>query len=198
MGWWKVSEFSRGILSAVGLLGAAEGILPYGALDLVAGINAVMVGWSAVASTIGSWIGELLRIPAIPPEYVSAAAIGLAIGPAWAFSILKDEWGTHKGTLQNAAFAFRVVFAFVEVVFWALVFVSIKPHDPFFYGAMFILALNLLTTLRRLPGFRSGFLLVLGFLVGIEGVYLVSTDSVQAAFDGFVCKHQGDIAPRCQ
>lgn len=198
MGWWKVSEFSRGVFGALGLLGTAEGILPIKALDIVAGIHAVAIAWNTIATAIGAFLGQMLSLPDIPPEIVSASVIGLAIGPAWAFSILKSEWGKHTGSFQNAVFWFRVVFALVEVFFWALVVVSVKPHNPFFYGALILLAINLFTTLLRLPGFRSGFLTVLGFLVVVEGVYVLSTDSVQAAFDGFVCKHQGDVAPRCQ
>lgn len=195
--FWKVSEFSRGVLAAGGLLGASATILPYAALDLVSGLHAVLVGWRALAEAIGDFVGPLFNLPKIPPTIVSAAMVGSAIGPPWAYSILRSEWGQHKGFIQNAAYSYRVVIALIEAFFWSFVLVSV-PFGLIFLLASFSLTLSLLGALRRLPTFRSGFFTALGFLALMEGVYLASTPKVQTAFDSFVCKHAGDTAPRCQ
>lgn len=196
--WWKITGFVRGFMAAGGLLGVSATILPYEALDLVSGVHAVIVGWRSLADAIGSFIGPLFNLPDIQAEIVSSFIIGTAIGPAWAFSILQSEWGQHKGVIQNAAFTYRVVTAFGEAYLWGLMLVSfVFPSKGFFFAAL-ALSISLLGALRRLPTFRSGFFTALGFLMLMEGVYLVSTPSVQGAFDGFVCKNAGDTAPRCQ
>lgn len=198
MNWLKASLFSRGVLGALALLGAAEGILPYSALDLVAGMHAVMLGWNSITSAVAALIGPILNFPDFPHQLVSAGVIALTIGPAYSYSIVKSEWGQHKGAVQNTAFGTRGILALVEVFLFSVLVVGIRPDHYMFYAALLPLLLITLVTLRRIRSFRSGFLLVLGFLFGMEGVYLVSTDRVQAAFDSFVCKHQSDVAPRCQ
>ncbi len=73
---------------------------------------------------VGAFVGPLFGLPDLPPEIVNALIIGSAIGPAWAFSILKSEWGTHKGFGQNTAFWVRAISAFVEPYFFALIAVA--------------------------------------------------------------------------
>ena len=194
----KVSGFARGATAALAVLGLLPQLLPYDVLDLVAGLHALLVGWNTLAGAIGAFIGQILRLPEIPPEIVSAAVIALTVGPAWSFSIFASERGQHKGALQIGAYSVRIVVAFLEAMLWATLFVLIPPNNPFFYGALFSLLIMFSRALVSLPRFRAGFLTALGFLAVVEGIYLASTERVQAAFDGFVCEHQQAGAPRCQ
>lgn len=198
MGWWKVLGFSRGVIGAVGLLGAAELVLPdYGASGVMAGAHAAIVAWNVLAGHVGDFVGPILGLPELPPEIVNALVIGTAIGPAWAFSILKSEWGAHQGFVQNAAFWTRIIIAFLETYFFALMMVSSTPLTSFFWLAVLGVALPMLGALRRLPTYRYGFMFTLGFLGLLEGAYLMSTETVKAAVAGFVCEHSTSGARMC-
>ncbi|MCG6111544.1 MAG: hypothetical protein MEQ74_05065 [Paracoccus sp.] len=190
----KTSGFIRGATAAFAFLGLAPNLVPYATLDLASGVHAVIVGWNTIMAGIAQWLG----LPDIPTDILNAAVIALAIGPAWALSILVSEWGMHKGLVQNAAFWTRATVALLESGLYAVMVVSIRPHDPFFYAGLISLVIMLIRAMVALPSWRSGFLTALGFLVVVEGVYLASTETVQAAFDGFVCERQSASAPRCE
>ncbi len=184
---------------AFAFLGAAPNILEhYSPLDLAAVVHAVIVGWNQVAGGIAGFLENLLDLPDIHPDLVTALMLALAIGPAWSWSILQREWGQHKGAVQNTAFGVRVVIALLETLPFSL-FAIAMPVGTFLWWVAFVpLILALATALARLPAYRHGFLFALGVLAAMESVYLLSTERVQAAFDGFVCQHEEAAAPRCE
>lgn len=193
----KASQFIRGAGALFALLTLITEYLPYETLDLAAGFHAVIVGWNAISASIGVFISSILKVPAIPPEIINAAVLCLSIGPFWSFSILKSEWGQHRGAIQNTAFGARAVIGLLEVAFWSVMVMTLQPGLLFFL-ALFPLILCLLAVIRRLPTYRAGFLFALGFVAAMGGVYIFSSQQVQAAFDSFVCSQEGTIAPRCE
>lgn len=199
MSWIKLSLFSRGAIAAITLLAAADYALPaYSPLDVVSGVHAAVVGWNELAASLGTSLSYLFGLPNIPAEIVNAAIIGGAIGPAWTLSILKAEWGQHQGMVQNLAFWTRAILGFVEVFFMAIFAISAPPFSIIFFFALLGLLVPLITALNRLSAYRNGFVSTLAFLAVLEGIYLISTDRVQSAFDVFVCERQQASAPRCE
>lgn len=199
MQWLKLSHFSRGALAAFALLGASPTILEeYSPLDMVAVVHAVIMGWNQVAAGIASTLHHFLDLPEFPSEIVTSVMLALAIAPAWSFSILKSEWGQHEGVVQNTAFGVRGLIALTEPFLFSLFVVAAPIASPIFWLSLLGLALPFGTTLARLPTYRRGFLFALGALAAMEGVYLLSTERVQSAFDSFVCQHQTVNAPRCK
>lgn len=197
MKWLKVSQFWRGVGAALGLLAASPAVLEvYSPLDLVAAVHAVIVAWAQVAEGIVNLLHRL-GLPKFPPEVATSVMLGLAIGPAWSLSVLKSEWGQHQGVVQNTAFGVRAGVAFGEALLWSLFVVAAPVGSLLFWGALIPLVLLFGTALASLPAYRRGFLFALGALAALEGVYLLSTETVQAAFDGFVCQHETAGAPRC-
>ena len=186
------------MLAAFALLAGSPAVLEvYSPLDMVAVVHAIIVGWNQVAEGIAD-ILHRLRLPEFPPEIVTSFMLAAAIGPAWSFSILKSEWGQHKGVVQNAAFGVRGAVALFETVLWCLFVVAAPVGSFLFWAALAPLVLLFGTTLARLPTYRRGFLFALGALTALEGVYLLSTQDAQDAFDSFVCQHRQAEAPRCE
>lgn len=196
--WARLGMFSRGVASAIGLLGAAEFVFPaYGALDIMAGVHAVIVGWNTLAGYIGALVGPLIGFPEVPPEIMNVLVIGTAIGPAWAYSILKSEWGMHKGFVQNGAFWVRAICALLDPYISGMLAITADPSSMLFWVGIFGIALPMITAMRRLQAYRSGILWALGSLALLEGAYLISTDKTKEAIAGFVCAHQSAGAPMC-
>jgi hypothetical protein len=190
----KLPGITKGMLGAMGFLGAAPTFLPYNVLEIVSFVNAVILGWNSIMSAIWGVIAGLLLLPDVPPEVISAAVLGFSLSSTWAYSILRSEWGQHQGFLQNAAYWTRIVMAFFDgPIILAIIFATYP--SAMFWMALVAMFFILFTSLSRLPRFRAGFLTIFGFLGFLEGVYLLSTDAVR---DTFVCDRQSVGLPQCE
>ncbi|MEQ3626462.1 MAG: hypothetical protein ABNH26_14685 [Celeribacter sp.] len=191
----KTSQFIRGAACAMAFLTLLSQYLPFAVLDLVALVHQILMRWNAIAAHVGAAIAALLGMPEIPPEFINAAIIGVSLGPVWSYSILKSEWGTHRGFIQNTAFWTRVIFGCFDGFLMAMIAI-IAGSGPFFYISVAILFMLLLIVLSRMSTYRKGFIFILGALFAFEGIYFFSTPAVQSAFDAFVCGSESN-APRC-
>ena len=184
------------MIVAFGFLAAAPQIIPYEALDLASGMHAVIVGWRAIAGVLGTLIGPYIGFPEMPPEIFSALLLGFSLGSFFGLGVLRKEWGTHKGLIQNGAFWTRALIPLVSTPIMSLFFVVGYPTLPFFFSTLY-LTISLVDVLSRFPSFRQGFFIVLGFVIFIEGVYLISTERVRSTFDEFVCQRTDGVAAAC-
>lgn len=198
MKFLKTSQFFRGVLATLSLLAMAPEILDgYTSPDLAAGVHAVIVGWNVIAESVGSIAASILQIPDIPAEFVNALVLGFTISPPWVYRILSSEWGQHRGVVQNTAFWVRATVGFVQPFVMALFLVSAPLGSIIFFITLAGVLVPFLAVLQYFDAYRKGFFFMLGALVAVEVVYMLSTDSVQALFDDFVCEHQDGAAPRC-
>lgn len=192
----KTSQFIRGAASAIALLTFLSQYLPYAVLDMAALVHQILMRWNAIAARAGAFISGLVGIPDIPPEIINAVVIGLSIGPVWSYTILKSEWGTHRGLVQNAAFLTRGIIGFMDGFIFAMMAI-LAGSGPILYIAIATLLMLTFAVFRRLPTYRKGFIFILGALIAIEGVYILSTPTVKSSFDAFVCGGGETNAPRC-
>ncbi|NDW34934.1 hypothetical protein [Salipiger sp. PrR007] len=193
----KTSQLVRGAVSAMALLTFLSQYLPFAVLDLATLVHQIILRWNDITADVGAFISTLLGAPDIPSEIVNAVIIGLSLGPVWSYSILKSEWGTHRGIIQNAAFWVRAAIGCLDGFFAAMIAI-IFGSGPFFYAAIATLLILTVTVLARLPAYRKGFIFALGALIFVEGIYYFSSPAVQSAFDSFICGGTESNAPRCQ
>lgn len=194
--FFKASAFVRGMWVAFGVLAAAPQVIPYEVLDLASGMHAVIIGWRAIAGVFSALIGPYIGFPEMSPEVFSGLLLGLSLGSFFGLGVLRKEWGVHKGLTQNAAFWARALIPLVSTPIMSLFFVVGYPTLPFFFSGVY-LTVSLVGVLSRFPAFRQGFFIVLGFVVFIEGVYLISTERMRSTFDEFVCQHTDGATAAC-
>ncbi|WP_422074431.1 hypothetical protein [Tranquillimonas rosea] len=170
---------------------------PFAVLDMATLVHHILMLWNDAVAQLGEFISGLVGMPSIPPEIANAVIIGLSVGPVWSYTILKSEWGTHRGLVQNAAFWTRAAIGCLDGFVVAMIAIIVRS-GPILYVTIATLLLLIITVLSRMPTFRKGFIFILGVLVASEGIYFVSTPAVRSAFDEFVCGGEGSNAPRCQ
>lgn len=192
----RASAFMRGVVTAAGLLTAIPQFVPYEVIDLASGMHAVLVGWEVTAGAIGHLISLILGFPEIPADIASGAIIGLSLGSFFALGVLRAEWRTHTGIIQNGAFLVRVLIPLISTPMMAIFFMISYPTILFWLSGMYVLT-SLVFVMKRFPSFRRGIFSVVGFVLFVEGVYLVSTERVQTLFEDFVCDHVDAGTPRC-
>ena len=193
----KSSYFVRGVGAAFGLLTLLPQVLPFHALDILAGAHYVIIKWNDFAGRIGGLVAELFGVAAIPHQLVTFLVISISIGPFYAISILKSERGQHRGFVQNLGLWMRAVGGFGCVFLTVPFLVSAPPTHIFFWTSLIAIVIPLSVALRFLPAYRAGFIAVIGFVMTMEAVYLMGSQKMREAFDNAVCEQKDSHAPRC-
>lgn len=193
----KTSHFVRGMTAAFGVLTVVPQLVPLSALDLLGGMQYVIIYWNDFSGRIGAFFARLCHIPPVPHEVVTALAIAISIGPFWALSIYQSDQGKFEGVVQRSAFGYRVFSAFFMTLLASLFFVTSPVDTSLFWFSLIGIIIPLLGTLFFLPVYRAGFFTVIGFVLFMECVYLLGTPAVLEAFDSAVCASGTSVAPRC-
>ena len=193
----SVPPFFRGTSAAMGLLGAAlPGIIPYSPLEITSFVHSVIIGWHVLISGVWGLIAVPLNLPEFPPQIISAAVFGLTLALPWAANIVVKEMQAQLSLSDYVILALRVCFIAITVPMLSL-FIFMGDRGPLFWIATAQVLTVLIYLLVQVSKFRAGFMFVIGFLGVLEGLYFISTDTVRAHFDTFVCERQNVSLPQC-